>query len=155
MKITYTFATRETVEIEVDDAWGEILVALDRQEYNIDHTETRRHNHLIEFTFKDGFHKEDAGKTSALHYHRETGGIDMFPFSESAYRWLKWLATNVLPALAALAGTVGLAVGFGKTDIVVTIIAAVATFISTLVEVSTGAYNRPQSATTAEEPPTE
>jgi hypothetical protein len=101
----------------------------------------------------EAINTEAAKTTSLLHYHRETGGIDMFPFSESAYTWLKWLATNVLPALAALAGTVGLAVGFSKTDIVVTIIAAVATFVRTLVGVSTGANKRQQSATTMEKPP--
>ena len=42
MKIKYEFAT-ETVEIEVSDVWGEYLIDLDRQEYNIDHKETRRH----------------------------------------------------------------------------------------------------------------
>lgn len=42
MKTKYEFAT-ETVEIEVTDDWGSILVDLDRQEYNINHKETRRH----------------------------------------------------------------------------------------------------------------
>ena len=42
MKIKYEFAT-ETVEIEVTDDWGTILIDLDRQEYNNDHAETRRH----------------------------------------------------------------------------------------------------------------
>ena len=42
MKIKYTFAT-ETVEIEVDEAWGTVLIDFDRQEYNNDHAETRRH----------------------------------------------------------------------------------------------------------------
>lgn len=42
MKTKYEFAT-ETVEIEVTDDWGAILVDLDRQEYNINHKETRRH----------------------------------------------------------------------------------------------------------------
>ena len=45
MKIQYKFAN-ETVEIEVSDEWGEILIDLDRQEYNNDHKETRRHYHL-------------------------------------------------------------------------------------------------------------
>ena len=40
MKIQYKFAT-ETVTIEVDDRWGELLVDLNRQEYNNDHKETR------------------------------------------------------------------------------------------------------------------
>lgn len=39
MKIQYKFAT-ETVTIEVDDRWGELLVDLNRQEYNNDHKET-------------------------------------------------------------------------------------------------------------------
>lgn len=42
MKIKYEFAT-ETVEIEVDEVWATVLVELDRQEYNNDHAETRRH----------------------------------------------------------------------------------------------------------------
>ena len=45
MKIKYAFAD-ETVEIEVSDEWGEILIDLDRQEYNNDHKETRRHASL-------------------------------------------------------------------------------------------------------------
>lgn len=42
MKIKYQFAT-ETVEIEVDDDWGNLVIDLDRREYNNDHKETRRH----------------------------------------------------------------------------------------------------------------
>ena len=42
MKIQYKFAS-ETIAIEVSDEWGEILIDLDRQEYNNDHKETRRH----------------------------------------------------------------------------------------------------------------
>ena len=42
MKIKYAFAN-ETVEIEVSEEWGNILIDLDRQEYNNDHAETRRH----------------------------------------------------------------------------------------------------------------
>ena len=42
MKITYEFAT-ETVEIEVSEDWGTILVDLDRQDHNNFQKETRRH----------------------------------------------------------------------------------------------------------------
>ena len=42
MKIKYEFAN-ETVEIEVSEEWGAILVDLDRQEYNNDHAQSRRH----------------------------------------------------------------------------------------------------------------
>lgn len=45
MKIKYEFAD-ETVEIEVSDEWGEILIDLDRQEYNNNHKEKRRHASL-------------------------------------------------------------------------------------------------------------
>lgn len=43
MKIKYEFATGEISEIEVEDSLGELLVEMDRQEYNINHKETRRH----------------------------------------------------------------------------------------------------------------
>ena len=42
MKITYEFAT-ETVEIEVSEDWANLVIDLDRQEYNNNHAETRRH----------------------------------------------------------------------------------------------------------------
>lgn len=48
MKIKYEFAT-ETVEVEVSDELGSIIVDLDRQEYNINHKETRRHCSLEAF----------------------------------------------------------------------------------------------------------
>ena len=43
MKIRYEFVTGEFSEIEVDDSLGELLVDFDRQEYNNDHKEIRRH----------------------------------------------------------------------------------------------------------------
>lgn len=43
MKVRYEFVTGEFSEIEVDDSLGELLVDFDRQEYNNDHKETRRH----------------------------------------------------------------------------------------------------------------
>ena len=45
MKINYTFAN-ETIEIEVADDWGDLLIDLDRKEFNINHKETRRHASL-------------------------------------------------------------------------------------------------------------
>ena len=53
MKIKYEFAT-ETVEIEVTDDWGAIVVDLDRQDYNTDHKETRRHCSLEAYNLDDG-----------------------------------------------------------------------------------------------------
>ena len=43
MKIRYEFVNGEVSEIEVDDGLGELLVDFDRQQYNNDHRETRRH----------------------------------------------------------------------------------------------------------------
>ena len=43
MKVRYEFVTGEISEIEVDESLGELLVDFDRQEYNNDHKETRRH----------------------------------------------------------------------------------------------------------------
>lgn len=43
MKVRYEFANGEVSEIEVDDSLGELLMDFDRQEYNNDHKETRRH----------------------------------------------------------------------------------------------------------------
>jgi RNA polymerase sigma-70 factor (ECF subfamily) len=45
MKYTYRSVT-ETISIEVEDRWITILDDEDRQEYNNDHKETRRHESL-------------------------------------------------------------------------------------------------------------
>lgn len=52
MKITYKFATGETTTIEVSDEIGEIMIDLDRQEYNVNHRETRRHTSLDGLDFE-------------------------------------------------------------------------------------------------------
>ena len=43
MKIKYEFVTGEISEVEVEDSLGELLVDMDRLEYNVNHKETRRH----------------------------------------------------------------------------------------------------------------
>lgn len=58
MKIKYEFAT-ETVEIEVTDDWGAFVVDLDRQDYNTDHKETRRHCSLEAYNLDDGLLPSD------------------------------------------------------------------------------------------------
>ena len=42
----YHFSNGETISIDVSDDWGEILIDRDRQEYNNDHKETRRHSSM-------------------------------------------------------------------------------------------------------------
>ena len=44
MIIKYEFVTGESLEIEVEDNIGEVSIELDRDIYNSDHRETRRHN---------------------------------------------------------------------------------------------------------------
>ena len=46
MKIRYRFVNGDVSEIEVDDTLGEVLLDLDRQEYNNNRKETRRHYSL-------------------------------------------------------------------------------------------------------------
>ena len=46
MKITYKFVTGEVTEVEVSEEIGAVIVDLDRQEYNNEHKETRRHHSL-------------------------------------------------------------------------------------------------------------
>ena len=46
MKITYKFVTGEVAEVEVSEEICAVIVDLDRQEYNNDHKETRRHYSL-------------------------------------------------------------------------------------------------------------
>ena len=43
MKITYEFVTGEISGVEVDERLGGMLLNLDRQQYNNDQKETRRH----------------------------------------------------------------------------------------------------------------
>ena len=48
MKYNYEFLD-ETVEVEVSKEWMEVLLELDKREYNNDHAETRRHISLDMF----------------------------------------------------------------------------------------------------------
>lgn len=43
VKVRYEFITGEVSEIEVEQGFGDLLVDFERQEYNNDHRETRRH----------------------------------------------------------------------------------------------------------------
>ena len=58
MKIKYEFAT-DTVEVEVSEKDANIIVDLDRQEYNINHKETRRHCSLDAFNLDDTLFPSD------------------------------------------------------------------------------------------------
>lgn len=49
MKIKYTFANGDVTEVEVSEEIGAVVLELDRQEYNANHKETRRHCSLEAF----------------------------------------------------------------------------------------------------------
>ena len=51
---TYEF-TNETVEVEIDDKWAQILETFDRGEYNNNHAETRRHTDFGSFGDEAGW----------------------------------------------------------------------------------------------------
>lgn len=58
MKIKYEFVN-ETVEVEVPEEIGNIIIDLDRQEYNINHKETRRHCSLEALNLDDNLLPSD------------------------------------------------------------------------------------------------
>lgn len=58
MKIKYEFAN-ESVEIEVEEKWATIVLDLDREEYNDNHRETRRHCSLDALNLDDGLLPSD------------------------------------------------------------------------------------------------
>ncbi|MCE5343203.1 MAG: sigma-70 family RNA polymerase sigma factor [Eubacteriales bacterium] len=43
MKIQYSYCDGQTINIEVEDSLGEIIIHLERDEYNTNRRETRRH----------------------------------------------------------------------------------------------------------------
>lgn len=56
---------------------------------------------------------------------------------DRVYAVLKWVGLIALPAVAAFTGTVGMALGWGHTDVAVTIITATGTLVGALIGVST------------------
>lgn len=47
MKITYEFLTGEVVEVDVPDEIGEVSIEIDRDTYNTNRKETRRHSSIF------------------------------------------------------------------------------------------------------------
>lgn len=58
MKIVYQSVT-ETIEIEVEEEWAAVVRDLDREEYNSDHRETRRHCSLDALNLDDAYLPSD------------------------------------------------------------------------------------------------
>lgn len=65
MKIKYEFAN-EAVEIEVEEKWATIILDLDREEYNGNHRETRRHCSLDALNLDDALLPSDVDVFEAV-----------------------------------------------------------------------------------------
>lgn len=59
------------------------------------------------------------------------------------YDFLKWVVAIVLPAFATLVSTIGQAVGWGSTELVVLIINAIMTFLGSIFMFSSSTYKGP------------
>lgn len=64
--------------------------------------------------------------------------------SKKIYSILKWIALVVLPALATLIVVIGNAVGWGWAETVAIIIGAIATFLGTILGVSSSLSSKKQ-----------
>ncbi|MFV3037672.1 phage holin, partial [Klebsiella pneumoniae] len=62
------------------------------------------------------------------------------------YKRVKWLVSVVLPALGTLVGTLGKAYGWAQTDLAVTTLAAITTFLGGTMLHSTAQYNKTEEA---------
>lgn len=63
-------------------------------------------------------------------------------FSDKTYKKIKWIVSIVLPATGVLVGSLGKAYGWEATDLAVTTIAAVTTFLGATMLYSTDQYNK-------------
>lgn len=87
MKINYEFADGNRVEIEVDAKWAEVVIELDRVEYNNEQKETRRHISLDCFSDKSKVYCQPegnlfiriAGKSFDISDPRIMDAINMLP----------------------------------------------------------------------------
>ena len=71
MKVRYEFLTGEVSEIEVEENLGELLVDLDRQQYNNDHKETRRHTSLDGMGYEGEFFVSDADTAGEVEWRED------------------------------------------------------------------------------------
>ena len=92
MKFKYVFAN-ETVEIDVSEDWANILIDLDRQEYNNTHAETRRHCSL------EALNLDDTLIPSDVDLERDVFGDDENDAVMSALRKLKPAQSDLLKAI--------------------------------------------------------
>ncbi|HGF7174112.1 phage holin [Enterococcus hirae] len=62
--------------------------------------------------------------------------------NNSTYDIVKWVVSIVLPAFAVLVGGLGKVYGYEHTDLAVTTITAVTTFLGTIMQLSSAKYKK-------------
>lgn len=62
--------------------------------------------------------------------------------SNKTYNTVKWFVSVVLPATGVLVGSIGQACNWGNTDLAVTIITAVTTFLGSCMMMSSNSYHK-------------
>lgn len=65
-----------------------------------------------------------------------------FKLTDEQYAILKWAVSIVMPAMGVLVGTLGKSYGWESTDIAVTTITAVTTFLGSCLMISSRNYNK-------------
>lgn len=63
-------------------------------------------------------------------------------FTNETYNKIKWAVSVVLPAFGVLVGTLGKTYGWENTDVAVTTITAITTFLGATMLYSTKQYNK-------------
>lgn len=58
------------------------------------------------------------------------------------YDFMKWFVWLFMPALTTLVGVVGQTLGWSNTDVIITIMTAVTTFLGAITGLSNKQYNR-------------
>lgn len=97
MKTKYEFVNGEVVEIEVSEEWAEVLADLNRQEYNNDKKETRRHC-TMDVLGDEGEWMMDASKNPGLDSNTELFGLE----NEKLEKAMKTLTVKQRNAVIAL-----------------------------------------------------
>lgn len=75
MEIKYEFVTGEVLEIEVEDALGEVLLEFDRQEKNNERKETRRHMSLDGMDFEGEWFVSSEDTEGEVLYREDMGRL--------------------------------------------------------------------------------
>ena len=66
----------------------------------------------------------------------------MFKMTNEQYDLAKWIVQVVMPAFITMVGTIGVAVGWDATDLVVTILGAITLFLGTSLGISNINYRK-------------